>query len=521
GTMTGLAGLRAGGGGLLRGVGSFLGTPGGMVTAGLGAAFGGYELYSHLKASRDAENQRLSNLDFADTLNRYRDEMGQAGIATHTLADAMKAASDRINQVGASTRHRATTVTDQDIAAAGPVLKWNDPKIQQAYRGQMGTGGRLTTAGIASIAGQVAAVGAGHGGMTPSDLQATKMDLLRQGYNRADVETILGQAGTSGKLTGQVFAGIAGGVSTAAQSYSRSAYERSVRGPGFEDSTRIGSGGVGSKPLVGAQGKQLLDVLYGAVGDQYTADVTKYGQGYAVGQEIKNADRAVRAAVRTGQADTIAATAKRMARLLTGGKETDYRITQTDLESEGGSISADLASNRTMIQGHPLSYWQAHNRMQRRTQQTAEYTMLQQSGATALMPFFDALHPGVGLSAQRAGTLAQRAIDQPENLSLQTRAVSAMVNSATAAGTSLTELAHQATKAGGAFAEGSQQQIMMSKVLTETQFRLTTNLQGATRSQTWQQTLAFAQGQANTNGNSQWAQQQREAGRATEQQVRG
>jgi len=461
-------GMRAGGA-LLSSVGGAAGL-GVMGILGLGMAA------RNSSQSRKDTADELANRNISETLDAYRDSIGKAtgpaithGSMTDTLGKNIAAATSSITQ--------ALNVTADDLTVAQGSLS----KVVHHYQGT-----------AEQQASQIKATAPN--GMTPDELQAVKVDLLRQNPNNSSfVQDVLNKVGPSINAAGVGQApvgaaegdfrnimqaagkadprgGFLSGLVAPFNSNSMSDYNASHRGPGWLDAI-LGStsaGGALYRSHLSDDTKKQIDNAVDSQSKRFLSQSTTYGTDYAQQERIKSANAMLEEAKKTGNAEVFDKVARSLTQDLSG-KQGGYQMTGRDFDKAGGDIGAFLSKqDKDYAKGYQdleAKRKAAGGNIEANEIQSAVSKNLEPVSAM-MSQFFDARRGGAANQAV-ASSLAQ-----PGNVQALDKAAGAMVTHAQQTGASMAQLGGEAVKAANNLSEASQEFAIVKAAQARAEFTM-------------------------------------------------
>jgi TP901 family phage tail tape measure protein len=244
----------------------------------------------------NAANQAVLDLDIEGALNEYRESVGAATSTTQTVSQVNVDLSKKLAARSESIGFEGTRdITEQDIATA-------QSSRDQAIRKYLGS--------PSEIAAQIQSVSPL--GLTPQELQAIKVDMLRTMEPDVVAEVIKhlpktaekGEGPIGGSLTPGMAETVVGGVLGAKRDGGWVQERLSEPGNMISGGMRIlapmtPGGFMYDSPLSDASTKSIADLSAG-IGDQYQEQSKKYKGMYGKQQEFKGMNAAITKALKAG-----------------------------------------------------------------------------------------------------------------------------------------------------------------------------------------------------------------------------
>lgn len=490
------------GGGVGKGVGAVGAVGGGGMLAGMGitAAIAGIGALATLASSNMAKAKQTTedyaNSDVSTELNAYKESIGKATDTTKTVNSLSMDLGKTIAK-NTSTFSQATTITQDDV------------KVAEATKDQVTT--KYVGNDPKGVAAQVA--GITPGGLAPDELQAVKVDLLRQ-YSQKDTEAILGQLPESAKATGDPIIGTntknisdmvtalsGAGQSSGAAGFGAGAIN-AVFGRGTSQSSDswnpmaklFGTGGAFAVSGMSDEQNKQADAVGQGIQTQYGKQSDRYGTDYAEQERQKGQQAAIDAAMKTDNPDLVAKLAKNFS-IQTLGKDNAQNISVDDLKAHDGNLAATMAAGNDAYKGKLAEFTDRQNAA---GGGGFNANQIQDSTSKLLAPiskdfsdFFDNRRTNNAASAAVSASL-----DQPGNTALQTEAVNAMVANAKAAGTSMADFAAAGTRAASKLDEAGDQFALIQAAIAKAQQQLGKENQDKSPGQAFMATYDFVSKQA-------------------------
>lgn len=504
GAATGAVGIRGVAKAGLGAAGSFLTSGAGIATIGLGAAYAGYSMYQDSQAKQKAFNEHADNLDPFGAVNAYRDQMGKAGESAMSLSKQLDAASQSVS-AAASSFDEAAKVTGQDANIAGRTRS----NVSQYFSGN-----------ASQMAAQVSMLALGK--LQPSDVQGAKLDMLRQNISANQVNQALSGIGQgTDTLTSKQIELAVGGMEHAKGLGGSSGWWDWLHRHG--PTLHIGRSGIGiheeggrdtvgarggGAPHLGKQAQSELDLVTGALQQEQSNMANRYGDKYAVGRTLKDADKMMSEAIKSKNADLIVGMEQQLTANLTGGKAITG-MTARDIQKAGG-IGAILAQHNRSIGDVNVRDLVKTGAGPRSMIEDAVAGSLSDAG-NPLSRFFSNFNLGAG-PGEKARQALTASANAPDDLQKQHDAAIAIVEASQKAGESLGDLAAQAAKTTTTMADGDARRAVMLQVMEEAGRRMQNSLGGMSMGQQFSAQANYATNLAGVTGNSPEAQQARRQG---------
>lgn len=462
--------------------------PGLLMTAGIGGAMWASSRYDRQNEQRAA----FLDQDMSKTINAYRESIGKATDATTTFGS--QAAQMNAN-LATGARERSWSdvqkISSEDVAAA---LTSKDKTIT-TYAGS-----------AADIAAQIQS--STPAGMTTEELQAVKVDLLRQMDTKqaGDVLRMLPQSFQAGERTNLApneLADLVGQVSGSASNAPREGFLARLLGsqfgagsnqlesldsmsrlPGWARRFNFGPGGGLYKSGLGEASQAQIDAANEGIGQQYASSTTKFGTPYAEQERVRAINAMLKEAIESGSADAFYAISTKAGMQLGGEAMKDVVWSPNDFERAGGDFSKMIADRnkqyaeqRQMALDAGASFTGKGGLLPELLEQ--QYTKEIRAKSSFLGDIFDARSKSPGAQAMTAS------IERPADIGLQSDAMNAVVRSANQAGKSMTDLALEAARAATAVAESSDAYIRLAQIQRRAEFEMSSNAvrSGMTQSQ--------------------------------------
>lgn len=502
---------------------------GGVTGLAMIAGIVGYTRYSGLKKSREEEETRLKEMGLSDGLDKYRESVGRAGESTMTLAEAMKASARTVSTSTTNFRD-ALTVRSEDRMAA---QNTRDDVVMQL-------GG-----GVLAIAAQIRAMGADR---SPEDLNAVKIDLLRQDYSTSTVEAILQQVRpdpnaktdlrSAAMLTDEQSRGLAAGIApgpqvTGLQSlnpFSKDGQEetrrrqadmgfgrqlldnfvmtpgRTLMGaassiPGFRPGDRFNG------TEVSEEQQTAIDLALQDIGGKRQATSETLGEDFGTQSYYRNINKLYEDAVKANNTDAAVRLSEQVSQELLG----ERKVVRPGDVGKDGLIGA-LADRDDDFKGILAEEYDRGvrvnpNRGGVRGNETMSNVANQadRAGGT-LKGFFDNREAASGRPANKA---IEESAGDPLNAKKFRAAVDAMVDGAKAGGTSLEDIAASSYRLTTAFDQTTQQYKIAQAARAEAQLQMRAQGSFQTSGQNILKDLRSNAAVAASEGNTQYSDEEK------------
>jgi TP901 family phage tail tape measure protein len=456
------AGVRGAAMSAVRGTAGFLGP--GMALSG-GLMLGMYGL-QHTREQREA-NAQLGQADISGTFNRYRESIGKATDTTKTFSQQNQ---QLVEQLAKNSQvlgfDQTKSVTSEDVEAAK-----KNQDITHRYFGSP----EQVVAQIAGIRPQ---------GYTPEELQAVKLDLLKQSP-LAGVERVMQLLPASME---------AGKANEEAGGFSRQQIQASVQGvsqsprnwfknwvadwQSLEGGNPMGAGQAFYMNPMDEKGQAGVQAIAEGIA-QNTEQRSKYGSQYALQEQIKDTNAALKGFVEANDVTGFNEASKRLAVML-GGKEVE-NVTWSGIgfRDRGYDFASDVASQSPVFKAQLDALLGAGGKVNGpggitpelqeditfKTVQAASPFLAQAFAASKSTPMGQAMSASLGT---------------PSNVQFQETAIGEVIKGARTAGMSMMELATQArqtasglNETGDAFARLKMVQQRAEQVMAYEQMSMT------------------------------------------------
>ena len=401
--------------------GSFLG-PGALLTGGIAAIGMGL-------ANREAQKQEIvdrGQMDIRGTINSYRESIGVATAATSQLGSQME-------QLGKSVALTTTSfsdardLTEKDIAVATSGSR----KVQTRFAGTN-----------RQVAAQIS--GLDVNGLSPAELKAVGIDLVRGGMSEQRAEAILAQVDTTGGGARGGGGGIASMVRGAASS-ERGGFkgllakaQGSLGGSRGQDDFLFGQGGMFHVDELGKAGKDQLNVIAGNIRQRYEDQSGRFGVDYARQSQARDMEKAIKTAMKEGNYDLADQLSKTFSQQITG-KEGGVDLSIENMERYGfmGALRREDKGARETYAGVDME----GRGLRAREQQGYFSELAAAAGEKEFAAFYDNRTRG------GVGQAVQQALTTPEDAKAVRTAVDVMTASMSEAGKGFDEIAISSIKA--------------------------------------------------------------------------
>lgn len=451
--------VRGGAGRLGRGLVSAIGPEmlaGGAISAGIGVLG-----YAANRASNQADaRQQWGQGDVSGWINAYRESIGKATDTTVTFASSAEALSKNLAKTASTMSFDSVqNVTADDRAAASG----SRGKITHQYSGS-----------ASEVAAQIAS---GHPeGLAPDELQAVKIDLLRQ-MSSGQVSSVMkslpssvdaskGQTADMTAMASQIVRGIGGGGAPGAGIMSllggnkMADLDTAAATPGWlrQFTTGIG-GGLHRSSLTDAQ-TGALDVVSQGIDQRAGSQRDKYGSDYALQEQSKTMNKALKDAFDSGNADLFNELSNRFGQQLGGADMKDKIWSGNEFQSAGFDFSKMVADSSKGFAGDRQAMLDA--------QKAAGGQIKPEMKVQAYVGDInrDSMYLGQAFDPRTQRTndsskAIQASLLQPEDVAKQQGAVQALINGATKAGKSMESLALESSRAAQKVAPGGPEQNLL------------------------------------------------------------
>lgn len=432
------------------------------ITAAIGA---GGALIEHSNQVNEA-NKALADADISGTMNRYRESIGKSTDATKTFSSITTGINEQLAknaQLGGFSS--VSQVSSRDIQQA----EATKDKIVKQYTGT-----------AEEVASEIKA--AAPTGIASDELQAIKVDLLRQGRGQEETTRILKmipatfEAGSKDFSQGDFLKDIRTTVGAAGAAPRDALGNFLALGKGFgalEGQNRnmflqaspFSPGGVAYRSALTDTAMGQIDAVREGIAQQFSQQGTKFKPEFAQQERIKAMNEALKKAYDDGNVEVFFELSKRFGEDL-GGKELAGHVWSAyKFAQQGFDISAQVAEESPAFKEQ-----RAH---------LAQQGAALGAGATGgISPdllksvFYDAIKPASDFLANAFDTSSRSPMSQamaasmaqPGNVEKQVKAVDVIVQSANAAGKSMGDLATEAYKAAAATAEGTDAWLRLKQV---------------------------------------------------------
>lgn len=459
------------------GIGANMGLSLGIAGAGMGLA--------HVR-SQSAEIASKQDMDIHQAINSYREAIGLATAATISLGSQLtqlgKTVSVSVKSVG-----DATNVSATDIGIAGGAKG----KQTHDYAGTN-----------SQVAAQIGLLNAG--GLGPQELQAVKIDLLKSNRTTGDVQAIMDKlspattAGGTGSVVGSAGAEMASAI-TGASSDKRTGFggwfaRHGALGGAWNTDEGFASkpGGFAHVDSLGSGAKQQIDVVAQNMGQRFAAQSSSYGVGYAKQEEVRGAQTAMAAAMKTGNVDLIDKLGKELSQTLTGVKG-GVDISMHEQQQAGGWVQALAARNPAFASDFGGASLTGKGITAKAATSFYATEMRASGGAGAFADMYDANNAA---SKSTAGKSLAAALALPEDTKLLSKASVDMTDSAHKAGMSFAEVAAAAIKATQSMSSDSVPYGIQMAVAGQAQQEMSNQQRGQTPAANLKENIALATSQA-------------------------
>ena len=500
-------------------------------TLALAAGTMGYERFKGVGAANKAEGTRLDNMGISQNLDDYRESLGRASESTHTLGDNMQAAA-RMVSTSAKSFSEALSIRPEDRTAA----ENTKDKVVHEY----GASARSTAAVINASAPN---------GMAPDELNAIKIDLLRQGKSDAYVrETLKGvqydpsrserqqalEQTIAPKTAAELAEAIAPNAGTGGRGITKSeeaewekksAWGRAKAIPGMTATLAVRNftqgasrpGGRFNTAEVSKAQQTAIDAAAQGLAQSQDGRTNLFGGRFAQQQTYLDANQIASSVASRGDKNAMAKTAQALAKSIGATGKVD--ITAQDIEKYGGFTQAVAAENKDFGEVYK--------------QQTTDKDATQRINLAAGKGLTGTEQLGiVGQTAQRYGGSLAGAFDNrlgaagtqgnsevAASVSAQQdaakfrEAVNAMVDGAVKGGASLGEVATSAYKLSGQLDSTTQEYALVRAAREEAQFRQDAQQPFQSVGQNLEQRMRRNQGVMSSEGPNKATDEEKEAAR--------
>ena len=491
-----------------------------LASMGIVGAIGVYSAGANNLRQQSAAREEWGQSDIASSINAYRESIGKATTSTQSFISTSEALSKNLAKI--ATTASATTVTADDKAAAAG----SRGNIVRRYAG--------TTAQIAS---QVAA--SSPGGMTPDELQAVKVDLLRQ-MGSGQVQDVLRQlpgglvtaGGNAGLSSDQVRKAVTD-VATAGSQGTSGPMSWFMRGgrdsmgtlsnqagtPGWLRAATFAPGGGLHQSTLTDAGKQQLKTVSEGIAQQTSAQSTRYGANYATQEQLKAMNAALKAAYQSGNGDAFLQLSQQFGQQLGGADLKDKIWSPDDFKAGGfdfgkmvaGSSRGFASQRQEMLDAQKSS----GGNIAAMVQSPAYVSAMRQQVGSFLADAFDPKN----VASNQAARSVDESLRTPEDVGKQADAVQELVDGAKAAGKSMSDLAIESAKAAQQVGPGGPEAGLLAAVQQRAQSEMMRGEQGMTTGQAQMEQYRFLTQRAQIKPTTQAEADQRNADLASAAQM--